>query len=94
MGLRWRHGFADLGEAFHTRLPPIALREPYWVARSQAMAHELGLADDWWRAHEALEAFAGNRPLAGSQPLASVYSGHQFFVWAGQLGDVRAILLC
>ena len=31
--------------------------------------------------------------LAGSTPLASVYSGHQFGVWAGQLGDGRAILL-
>ena len=27
------------------------------------------------------------------QPLASVYSGHQFGVWAGQLGDGRALLL-
>ncbi len=26
-------------------------------------------------------------------PLSSVYSGHQFGVWAGQLGDGRAILL-
>jgi len=31
--------------------------------------------------------------LPGSHPLASVYSGHQFGVWAGQLGDGRAILL-
>jgi uncharacterized protein YdiU (UPF0061 family) len=28
-----------------------------------------------------------------SKPLATVYSGHQFGVWAGQLGDGRAILL-
>jgi uncharacterized protein YdiU (UPF0061 family) len=28
-----------------------------------------------------------------AQPLAAVYSGHQFGVWAGQLGDGRAILL-
>ena len=40
-----------------------------------------------------MEAFTGNLPLAGSRPLASVYSGHQFGVWAGQLGDGRAILL-
>ncbi len=40
-----------------------------------------------------VEALTGNRPLAGSRPLASVYSGHQFGVWAGQLGDGRAILL-
>ena len=34
--------------------------------------------------------FAG---IAGTAPLASVYSGHQFGVWAGQLGDGRALLL-
>ena len=27
------------------------------------------------------------------KPLAQVYSGHQFGVWAGQLGDGRGILL-
>ncbi|MGG1929015.1 protein adenylyltransferase SelO family protein [Enterobacter soli] len=27
------------------------------------------------------------------EPLAQVYSGHQFGVWAGQLGDGRGILL-
>lgn len=93
LGWVWRNRFANLGSAFYTALPPIALRDPYWVARSRSMARELGLEDDWWRTQEALEAFSGNRPLAGSQPLASVYSGHQFGVWAGQLGDGRAILL-
>lgn len=71
----------------------MALRDPYWVARSRSMARELGLEEDWWRDQAALEAFSGNRPLAGSEPLASVYSGHQFGVWAGQLGDGRAHLL-
>ena len=36
------------------------------------------------------DAFAGNLVLPGSEPLAAVYSGHQFGVWAGQLGDGRA----
>ena len=93
LGLHWDNAFERLGGDFHTRLPPVPLRDPYWVGRSAAMARELGLADDWWRAHEALQAFSGNRPLAGSAPLASVYSGHQFGVWAGQLGDGRAHLL-
>jgi uncharacterized protein YdiU (UPF0061 family) len=31
--------------------------------------------------------------MPGSEPLAAVYSGHQFGVWAGQLGDGRAHLL-
>ncbi|AIY41386.1 Selenoprotein O and cysteine-containing homologs [Collimonas arenae] len=42
---------------------------------------------------ELVQALAGNRPLPNSAPLAAVYSGHQFGVWAGQLGDGRAILL-
>lgn len=87
LGVPWRHRFAGLGPAFHTRLAPMALRKPYWVARSQSMARALGLDEGWWRAQAVLEAFSGNRPLAGSEPLASVYSGHQFGVWAGQLGD-------
>ena len=93
LGVPWRHRFAGLGPAFHTRLAPMALRKPYWVARSQSMARALGLDEGWWRAQAVLEAFSGNRPLAGSDPLASVYSGHQFGVWAGQLGDGRAHLL-
>jgi uncharacterized protein YdiU (UPF0061 family) len=31
--------------------------------------------------------------MVGSDPLATVYSGHQFGQWAGQLGDGRAIWL-
>ena len=94
LGLIWDNAFERLGEQFYTRLPPVPLRgQPYWVARSAAMARELGLADDWWQARGALQAVSGNRPLAGSTPLASVYSGHQFGAWAGQLGDGRAILL-
>ena len=42
-------------------------------------------------------SFTGNSNVAGSSnfgaPFASVYSGHQFGVWAGQLGDGRALLL-
>ena len=93
LGLTWRHRFSELGPAFYTPLSPMAVRDPYWVARSQSMARELGLEEDWWRSQAALEAFSGSRPLAGSMPLATVYSGHQFGVWAGQLGDGRAILL-
>lgn len=92
-GLAWRNGFAQLGADFFTRLAPTPLPSPYWVGRSRAMARELGLDEEWMRSQAALEAFTGNLRLKGSDPLASVYSGHQFGVWAGQLGDGRAILL-
>jgi serine/tyrosine/threonine adenylyltransferase len=87
------HRFSQLGPAFFTPLDPQALSNPYWVGQSSAMAQELGLTDDWMQSNEALQALAGNAKLPGAQPLASVYSGHQFGQWAGQLGDGRAILL-
>ena len=91
--LVWRNRFATLGNAFYTLVNAAPLREVQWVARSDALAHTLGLPDDWWQSNTCLQALAGNEVLPGSQPLASVYSGHQFGVWAGQLGDGRALWL-
>ncbi|RZL42531.1 MAG: YdiU family protein [Variovorax sp.] len=92
-GVAWARRFAALGPAFSTPLRPTPLPAPHWVGRSEAVARELGLAPGWLASNEALEALTGNLVLPGSDPLASVYSGHQFGVWAGQLGDGRAILL-
>lgn len=36
---------------------------------------------------------SGAAPLPGSRPYAAAYGGHQFGMWAGQLGDGRAITL-
>ena len=91
--LAWRDGFASLGPAFLTRLQPTPLPAPYWVGRSAPVAALLGLDPTWFASDAALEAFTGNQLLPGSVPYASVYSGHQFGVWAGQLGDGRAIVL-
>ncbi len=93
IGLAWKHGFAALGPDFFTELRPTPLPAPHWVGSSTAVAQLIGLDADWLQRDEALQAFTGNTLLAGSRPLASVYSGHQFGVWAGQLGDGRAILL-
>lgn len=93
IGLQWHNRFAQLGPAFFTALAPHPLPDPYWVGRSPAVAHSLGLDAAWLDSPELLDALSGNRPLRGTRPLASVYSGHQFGQWAGQLGDGRAILL-
>jgi len=92
-GLKWDNRFARLGTDFYTGLPPSPLPGPYWVSRNQAMAREIGLEEAWFESQAALEIFTGNWVAHGSQPLASVYSGHQFGQWAGQLGDGRALLL-
>jgi serine/tyrosine/threonine adenylyltransferase len=90
----WRDGnfLQSLGPAFGTDLPPRALSEPAWVARSARLADALGLGG-WLDGDEALQVLAGNAVAPGTRPFASVYSGHQFGVWAGQLGDGRALLL-
>ena len=93
LGLQWQNGFAGLGPRFSTAWQPTPLPVPYWVAGSAAVAQSLGLDPACLHDDAVLQALTGNRPLAGAAPLASVYSGHQFGVWAGQLGDGRAILL-
>jgi serine/tyrosine/threonine adenylyltransferase len=91
---RWRERsfLQTLGPAFGTELPPRPVHEPHWIARSDCLAEELGLRD-WLEHPDALELLAGQRVAEGTRPFASVYSGHQFGVWAGQLGDGRALLL-
>ena len=93
LSLPWQKGFAALGSDFYTELRPTPLPSPHWVGTSHSAARLLGLPEGWHQSEEALQALTGNQVLAGSTPLASVYSGHQFGVWAGQLGDGRAILL-
>ena len=93
LGPPWRHSFAELGPAFHTELDPTPLPDPYLVSVNAPFARQLGLDPALLASQAGVEAFTGNTPVAGSRPLASVYSGHQFGVWAGQLGDGRAILL-
>jgi len=87
------NSFASLPEAFYTRLAPHPLPDPHVVAISEEVADLLGLPPELLASSEFAELFAGNRLLPGSAPLAAVYSGHQFGVWAGQLGDGRAHLL-
>jgi uncharacterized protein YdiU (UPF0061 family) len=93
--LAWRNRFAELGAEFFTELPAQALPAPQWVAVSDTCAQLLGLPADWWQRPEgrALEVFSGHETWPGMRPLAAVYSGHQFGVWAGQLGDGRALWL-
>jgi len=93
--LTWPNRFRGLGEAFFTALPAEPLPDPHWVATSDDCATLLGLPDDWTARPDlnALDVLSGNRLWPGMQPLASVYSGHQFGVWAGQLGDGRALWL-
>jgi uncharacterized protein YdiU (UPF0061 family) len=91
--LRWVNRYASQGERFVTAVTADGLRDPRWVAGNPALASELGWPDDWMQHPDTLAALSGQRPWPGMQPVATVYSGHQFGSWAGQLGDGRALLL-
>lgn len=68
---------------------PSPLSDGKLLYLNQPLANELELPEDidqrsiWW----------GAQLFDGMQPVAQVYSGHQFGVWAGQLGDGRGLLL-
>jgi len=91
--LVWRNRFATLGETFFTRLSPSPLPSPYWISRNPALMAELGWPAQGLSSPDALLAFSGCAIPEDAAPLASVYSGHQFGQWAGQLGDGRALSL-
>ena len=89
--LPWGLPFAELGPAFSTPVAPTSLLAPHWVAYDVAVGARLGLPTGWWQSENYCRAFSGTEPCG--TPHASVYAGHQFGVWAGQLGDGRALTL-
>ena len=80
-----------LGAPFVVAQPAMPLPSPHWVARNDELARSLGVAA-WLQSDAALASLSGHAAPPGGA-LTSVYSGHQFGVWAGQLGDGRALLL-
>jgi uncharacterized protein YdiU (UPF0061 family) len=67
--------------------------KPELIAYSPEVAKLLGLSAADMHSPEFAEVFGGNRLIAGMQPWALNYGGHQFGNWAGQLGDGRAMSL-
>jgi len=89
----WSNTFAQLPATFYTRLNPIPLAAPHLIDLSEDAASLIGLDAARVDRAELCNQLAGNCPIAGSDPLATVYAGHQFGVYVPQLGDGRALLL-
>ncbi|KAF0904595.1 hypothetical protein E2562_035852 [Oryza meyeriana var. granulata] len=80
--------------ACYTKVSPSApVDNPKLVAWSQSVADLLDLDHKEFERPDFPQLFSGASPLVGSSPYAQCYGGHQFGVWAGQLGDGRAITL-
>lgn len=87
------NSFAALPPDFYSRVRPQPLSDPQLLHVNTDVAALLDLSPQALHDPLFLRVFSGQEPLPGSEPLAAVYSGHQFGVWAGQLGDGRAHLL-
>jgi serine/tyrosine/threonine adenylyltransferase len=80
-------------DACYTRVNPTPVTAPRLLGWSEPLGELLGIARPSSPTAPAVEVLAGNRVLDGMAPYAARYGGHQFGVWAGQLGDGRAITL-
>lgn len=86
---RWR----DELPATYTALSPTPLKNARIIWHNDALAAQLGIPAALFDVSGGAGVWGGESLLPGMSPLAQVYSGHQFGVWAGQLGDGRGILL-
>ena len=91
--LRFANSFAGLGDAFSERRTPVGIPGARLVAFSADAAALIDLRPGEEVRPEFAALVSGNALLDGMEPVAALYGGHQFGVWAGQLGDGRAILL-
>ncbi|EKN6318626.1 hypothetical protein DVP60_20650, partial [Yersinia enterocolitica] len=66
---------------FYTHLQPTPLKGARLLYHSEPLARELELDASWFSGPK-VAVWAGETLLPGMEPLAQVYSGHQFGQWA------------
>ncbi|MGJ8686570.1 MAG: protein adenylyltransferase SelO [Spongiibacteraceae bacterium] len=91
--LAFQNRFSALNSAFYTRQPAVGLNSPKMVSTNPLMAQKLGIDLQDLRSDTGLAWLSGNVQLVGSEPLAQIYSGHQFGSYNPQLGDGRGLLI-
>ena len=92
--LAFSNSFSTLGEQFYSRVKPTPFETPARLVHFNARAAALLDLDPALQQDPAMaEIFSGKQPLAGGDPIAMLYAGHQFGHYVPQLGDGRAIML-
>jgi len=85
--------FKDRGDLHFSPVVPSRPDQPTKVSSNSLLATQLGIDPAALESQTMLDLVSGNFGTANIKPIALVYSGHQFGVWAGQLGDGRAMTL-
>ncbi len=92
--LSFDNTYARLPESFYAKLNPTPFQSPpYLIHANPAAARLIDLDPEQFTRPEFAGVFGGSMLAPGMEPLAMIYSGHQFGVYVPQLGDGRAILL-
>jgi serine/tyrosine/threonine adenylyltransferase len=92
--LSFDNSYARLPETFYAKLNPTPFSEPpHLISFNPAAAELIDLDVEQAQRPEFAAVFGGGMLAPGMEPLAMLYSGHQFGVYVPQLGDGRAILL-
>jgi uncharacterized protein YdiU (UPF0061 family) len=91
--LNFQNNYAKLPAAFYRKIDPTPLATPYLVSFNRDAANLIDLDAEIARSERFIATIAGNVVPDGAEPLAMLYSGHQFGTYVPQLGDGRAILL-
>lgn len=91
--LSWVNHFQQLGSDFSSDVSPQPLEGLRLVSANHQAAQLIDLSPAALSDPYLLSICQGEHLLNDQQPIATVYSGHQFGHWAGQLGDGRACLL-
>ncbi len=92
LSISFDNSYSSLPEVFYARLSPTPVSKPGLITFNIELAKVLGIKYFGDNACLA-EIFSGNKAIEGSEPLAQLYSGHQFGQYNSQLGDGRAILI-
>ena len=82
--------FSSLGEEFFSSIKTQPLNNTFLIHKNQALYDQLGLDFD---GKTLLKIASGEQKFEGTQPIASIYAGHQFGHFVPQLGDGRSCLI-
>ena len=93
MTISFKNTYVNLPENFYTSQLPEPVSKPSPILINEELAEFLSIPIDWIKSEQGIGMLSGNFTPKGSNPIASVYAGHQFGSWNPQLGDGRAILL-
>lgn len=85
------NSYARLPGAFYSAQVPQPVAAPRLAAFNAQLAQVMNITPG--EVQDMAQVFAGNALPQGAQPIAQLYSGHQFGQYNPRLGDGRAVLL-